>query len=78
MNDPSELRHGIDMAKDVARLTANGADEIVRLFLEILSDMFSIPNFSAAKLEFLIASFSRERDDLGQWRATPTTAKVMR
>jgi hypothetical protein len=68
MNDPSELQHGIDMAKDVARIVANGADGRVRLFLEILSDMLSIRNFSG-NLEFLIASFSRKRDDLGQWIA---------
>lgn len=68
MNDPSELQHGIAMAKDVARIVASGADGRLRLFLETLSDMFSARNFSA-NLEFLIASFSRERDDLGQWRA---------
>jgi Protein of unknown function (DUF2971) len=68
LNDPSELIHGIEMAHDVMRLAANGADGRVRLFLECLGDMFSSKNFSAT-LEFFIASFSRERDDLGQWRA---------
>src|SRR5215831_10019471 len=68
LNDPSELIHGIEMAHDVMRLAANGADGRVRLFLECLRDMFSSKNFSAT-LEFFIASFSRERDDLGQWRA---------
>jgi hypothetical protein len=68
MNDPSELLHGITMVKDVARVAANGADARARLFLETLSDMFSVENFSA-NLEFLIACFSRDRDDLGQWRA---------
>ena len=68
MNDPSELTHGIDIAKDVVRVLANGSDGRVRLFLETLSDMFSVRNFSS-NLEFLIASFSKERDDLGQWRA---------
>ncbi len=74
-NDPSELIHGIDMARDVARIIATGADGRVRLFLETLVelletlvDMFSHRNFPAT-LEFFIASFSRERDDLGQWRA---------
>jgi hypothetical protein len=68
LNDPSELIHGIEMAHDVMRLAASGADGRVRLFLECLADMFSEKNFSAT-LEFFIASFSRERDDLGQWRA---------
>jgi hypothetical protein len=68
MNDPSELLHGVEMVKDVVRALANGADERVALFLKTVSDMFSAHNFSS-NLEFLIASFSRERDDLGQWRA---------
>jgi hypothetical protein len=68
LNDPSELIHGIEMAHDVMRLAAPGADGRVRLFLECLADMFSSKNFSAT-LEFFIAGFSRERDDLGQWRA---------
>src|SRR5580704_15851225 len=68
LNDPSELIHGIEMAHDVMRLAATGADGRVRLFLERLADMFLSKNFSTT-LEFFIASFSRERDDLGQWRA---------
>ncbi|MGC2602252.1 MAG: DUF2971 domain-containing protein [Rhodomicrobium sp.] len=68
LNDPSELFHGIDMARDVARGMANGADGRVRLFLETFADMFRQQNFEKT-LEFFIASFSRERDDLGQWRA---------
>jgi hypothetical protein len=68
LNDPSELIHGIRVAKDVIRMVAAGADGRVRLFLDMLADLFSLDNFSDT-LEFLIASFSRERDDLGQWRA---------
>jgi hypothetical protein len=68
MNDPSELTHGIDMARDQARLLGNGADGRVRMFLEYFLDLFRHDNL-AGKLEFYIASFSRARDDLGQWRA---------
>jgi hypothetical protein len=68
LNDPSELTHGIDMAHDVMRGIGNGADELVRSFLEMLADLFSHRRFSET-LEFHIASFSRDRDDLGQWRA---------
>ena len=68
LNDPSELTHGIDMAHDVARLLGTGADGRVRLFLENIKDLFRHDNF-ATTLEFFIASFSRARDDLGQWRA---------
>ena len=71
LNDPSELTHGMDMAHAAARDIATGADGRVRIFLDCLSDMFSQHNFvnvTPDTLEFFIASFSRERDDLGQWR----------
>jgi hypothetical protein len=68
LNDPSELTHGVDMAHDVARLLSAGADGRVRLFLEHFADLFRHDNFHGT-LEFFIASFSRVRDDLGQWRA---------
>jgi hypothetical protein len=32
LNDPSELLHGIEMAHDVSRMLATGADELTRLF----------------------------------------------
>ena len=68
LNGPSELTHGIDMAHDVARLLSMAADGRSRLFLENIKDLFRHDNF-ATTLEFFIASFSRARDDLGQWRA---------
>jgi hypothetical protein len=68
LNDPSELMHGIDMAHDVAGSLGRGADGRVRLFLEDFADLLRPDNFTAT-LEFFIASFSRARDDLGQWRA---------
>jgi hypothetical protein len=68
LNDPSELVHGIDMAHDVARMIATGTDGHVQLFLQTILDMFRHENFSNS-LDFFIASFSRDGDDLGQWRA---------
>jgi hypothetical protein len=68
MNDPSELSHGIDFTHLVADELALEADNRVRSFLRIFKDMFRHANFQAT-LEFFIASFSRCRDDLGQWRA---------
>lgn len=49
-------------------MIANGADSQVRLLMETFKGMFRQANFKAT-LEFYIASFSRARDDLGQWRA---------
>jgi hypothetical protein len=68
LNDPSELTHGVDMARDVARGIATGADVSVRTFIDCLLDRFRHDYF-ASNLEFFIACFSRARDDLGQWRA---------
>jgi hypothetical protein len=68
LNDPSELTHGIEMAHSVAQRLATGADGRVRLFLEDFADLFRHDNFTNT-LEFFIASFSRARDDLDQWRA---------
>jgi hypothetical protein len=46
LNDPSELTHGIDMARDVAHQIATGADGRVRLFLEYFLDLFRHDNFA--------------------------------
>jgi hypothetical protein len=68
LNDPSEMVYGINLAHEVARMIATDADDRVRLFLEAFIDMFSHANLQTT-LEFFIASFSRARNDLGQWRA---------
>jgi hypothetical protein len=68
LNDPSEIIHGIEMCHDVIRNIKIGADGRAALFLDCLADMMTSANFSKA-LEYFIGSFSRARDDLGQWRA---------
>jgi hypothetical protein len=68
LNDPSELLHGIRAAQDIARRLKSGADGPVQLFLDCFIDMFRRENFDNT-LEFYVASFSRARNDLGQWRA---------
>lgn len=68
LNDPSEIQHGIGMAREIARGLADTADGRVRLFLENFIDLFRLDNFDMA-LRFFIACLSRARDDLGQWRA---------
>jgi hypothetical protein len=73
LNDPSELVHGINMAHSAAQtimddLSQNEGNELPVSFLKLFVDMFQHSNFKS-KLEFYIASFSRARNDLGQWRA---------
>lgn len=68
LNDPSEFGHGMAMAKDMLRDAKAGADGRVGLFFDCVADLFSKVNV-AATLAFFVASFSRARDDLGQWRS---------
>ncbi|MBV8696336.1 hypothetical protein [Bradyrhizobium sp.] len=56
LNDPSELKHGIDIARDVARGMSTGADASVRLFLDCLLQTFEHDTL-ASSLEFFIAFF---------------------
>jgi hypothetical protein len=68
LNDPSELLQGMEIARDVARRLKSTADPQAQCFLDCFIDMFRRENFEST-LEFYIASFSRVRNDLGQWRA---------
>lgn len=67
LNDPDELLHGIKIARTILqkRFSVGGLQSILYQWID---DLLTQKNFSRA-LEFFIASFSRERDELGQWRA---------
>lgn len=68
LNDTSELLHGMETIRDVARRHKVGTDCRAQLFLDCFIDMFSSESFNET-FEFYVGSFSRKRDDLGQWRA---------
>jgi Protein of unknown function (DUF2971) len=68
LNDPSELVHGVMVAHEVLAALAQGADRRVGLFLQMVGDLLVPENF-VGNLDFFTASFSKQRDDLGQWRA---------
>ena len=68
LNDPSEVIHGIEMAHDVIGKLSSGNDHRVLGFANFLRNMFLEENFSE-RLQFFIASFSDDADNLGQWRA---------
>ncbi|MBV9378878.1 MAG: DUF2971 domain-containing protein [Alphaproteobacteria bacterium] len=68
LNDPSELAHGVDVADDVLTALAHGADRRVGLFLQMVGDLLIPKNF-VGSLDFFTASFTKQRDDLSQWRA---------
>jgi hypothetical protein len=66
LNDPSELKHGIGLSKAYFSELWGGEmilDEFSDTFAKIVND--GIENIA----NFFVCSFSREKDDLGQWRA---------
>jgi hypothetical protein len=68
LNDPSELIYGMNMVHRLLNEIGEGAhDGLVRRFCEIVDDLFQHRKFSDV-FGFYIASFSRNRDELGQWR----------
>jgi hypothetical protein len=69
LNDPSELRHGVLLAHEAINAALVKAKPANADFLcKMMIDMLTPENFSD-HLQFLIACFSRDRDELGQWRA---------
>jgi hypothetical protein len=67
VNDPTEIKFGIEIASKILREIGDDNPRI-RLFCEAVLDLFSHKNLSNT-FGFFIGSFTRERDDLGQWRA---------
>jgi hypothetical protein len=67
VNDPKELLHGIALANAMLQRRINDGG-FVKFLYGWIDDLLTQKNFGRA-LEFFIASFSRRRDELGQWRA---------
>jgi hypothetical protein len=68
LNDPSELRFGMDIASTVLKEFGDAQGGPAKFFCDVTNDLFRHENVGSA-FEFCVASFSRNRDDLGQWRA---------
>jgi hypothetical protein len=69
LNDPSELIYGMDIVHRLLNDIGERAhDGLVKRFCAKVDYLFQHRNFSDI-FGFYIASFSRNRDDLGQWRA---------
>jgi hypothetical protein len=68
LNDPSEFLHGLEFARDIASRLKQSADASAQFFLDQFIKNFRRETFDKG-FEFYIASFSREGNDLGQWRA---------
>lgn len=66
LNDPSEIRHGIERARLILEEAKSGhpaAGVFARKFGEVMDDLI------VRIAPFFVACFSRRGDDLGQWRA---------
>ncbi len=73
LNDPQEMHYGLWHAHEVILELMKGATPLGEYFLELLNHQLSLSienSFNDPdKLEFFVACFSRNSDDLGQWRA---------
>jgi hypothetical protein len=67
LNDPTEMKFGMDIAEKILREIGDDNSHI-RLFCDAARDLFSHKNMSRT-FGFYIGIFTKERDDLGQWRA---------
>jgi hypothetical protein len=68
LNDPTELSFGIDAAHEAIATVSEKRSDRVKFFCSMLADLLNVGNMTQT-LEYLLASFSYERNDLGQWRA---------
>ncbi|MEY4879112.1 MAG: hypothetical protein RJB62_581 [Pseudomonadota bacterium] len=74
LNDPSELVHGLNTAIETAKVLSEGQDARIQDLFKAFSNMLRLEHFEEY-FDFYIASFSRVRDDLGQWRAYADNGK---
>ncbi len=67
MNDPSELRHGVEPMISIVQEFSNSKGSVVKAFARFFSQVLR-GNIEQTGV-YLIASFSKNGDELGQWRA---------
>lgn len=69
LNDPSELRYGMGIARSLLLEAGERfADSLIDLFTATTERLCRDENLDGP-LDFYIASFSRDSNDLGQWRS---------
>ncbi len=67
LNDPKEISFGMAVAIKLLTEIGEGSDPRIKMFCDMVIDLFSHENMKTA-FGIFIASFSRNSDDLGQWR----------
>lgn len=67
LNDPSELKYGLEIAAELLNDARDSDNDAVKLFVKTM--LSGIPKFATEYFGYYVASFSRDSNDLGQWRA---------
>ena len=67
LNDPTELRHGLNSAIEILKQLKNNKSQELDFFLKVFQKMVNSHIESTA--HHFICCFSKDGDDLGQWRA---------
>lgn len=67
LNDPTELEYGMSIASDLLIEIGKNSDLRIKFFCDMINDLFTHKQFRNA-FDVFVASFSRDKDDLGQWR----------
>jgi len=68
LKDPSELIFGIEEAQKAIEIVAAERSGYVKVFWDKMAELHKI-EYITQELEYLLASFSYDRNNLGQWRA---------
>jgi len=68
LNDPTEFKFGIDKISQFVQACESQFDGFGKLFCYKVGDLLSFERLSP-HFQFFIASFCRQNDDLGLWRA---------
>jgi hypothetical protein len=70
LNDPSELRHGVECAvaemREIRAIAVRDGDTFIQSVCDQIERL--VTHDPRGDLGFFVASFSRAPDDLGQWR----------
>lgn len=67
LNDPSELGYGVEMALIILKEEAERGPDVVKAFCAWMKHL--LVKAGAEIFGFFVGSFSRDGNDLGQWRA---------
>jgi len=67
LNDPGEISYGMAVATKLLKEIGDSSNPRVKMFCDMVIDFFSHENMKTA-FGIFIASFSKDGDDLGQWR----------